>query len=274
MSGRPVQPRAVPYNTPPPEPEPDPVDEGHDLRMGFFEHLKELRQRLTRAFLAVIVGTVIGFVFAGDLLDYMRQPYCNVVPEATACELATLSPTDGVIVFLRVSLMVGGILAIPMMTYQLMMFVLPGLTRKEKRMVILSLPPITFLFVIGVMFAWFLLIPPALEFLESFQADLFRTEWTADHYMGFVTALIFWMGVAFESPLVFFVLSLLGLITPRPMMRQWRLAVVGAAIAAAMITPTIDPVNMFLVMGPLLTLYALSIVLVGIGARINRAGAT
>jgi sec-independent protein translocase protein TatC len=155
-------------------------------------------------------------------------------------------------------------------TYQLMAFIVPGLTNREKRFITLSIPPITLLFLIGVAFAWFILIPPALGFLEGFQPTLFKPEWTADLYFGFVTSLLFWMGVAFETPLIFFVLSLLGMVTARPLLQNWRIAIVGAAIAAAVITPTVDPVNMLLVMGPLMVLYLLSIVLVSFGSRMNR----
>jgi sec-independent protein translocase protein TatC len=118
-----------------------------------------------------------------------------------------------------------------------------------------------------VSFSWFLLIPPALNFLATFQSNIFIVEWTADGYLGFVTALLFWMGVAFETPLVFFVISLLGMVNAGALLRNWRIAIIGASVAAAFITPTIDPVNMFLVMAPLLTLYLISIVLVAIGQR-------
>jgi len=148
--------------------------------------------------------------------------------------------------------------------------VLPGLTKRETRYLMFSIPPVTVLFLIGVLFAWFILIPPALSFLVNFQPDIFQAQWTADHYLGFVTALLFWMGVAFETPLIFFVLSILGFVTPRPLIKNWRIAVIGSAIAAAVITPTVDPVNMMLVMGPLMALYLLSIGLVSIGMRFNR----
>jgi sec-independent protein translocase protein TatC len=136
-------------------------------------------------------------------------------------------------------------------------------------MLLMSLPAVTGLFLLGVLFSWFILIPPALGFLESFAPNLFKPEWTAELYLGFVTSLIFWMGVAFETPLVFFVLALLGLVSAGMLLKNWRIAVVGSAIAAAIITPTVDPVNMFLVMGPLLTLYSLSIFLVALGRRIS-----
>lgn len=255
-------------NKPSSQPELEP-EEGHELRMSLLDHLNELRIRITRAFIAIVIGTTIGLFLTGDVLDFLRGPYCQVVNQPEECQLVTLGPTGAVVAYFRVALTLGGIMAIPIITYQLMMFVIPGLTRKERRTVLLSMPAITLLFLLGVVFAWYILMPPALGFLQGFQPTLFRPEWTADLYLSFVTALVFWMGVAFEMPLVFFVLSLIGLVTPGLLRRNWRIAIVGSSIAAAMITPTIDPVNMFLVMGPLLTLYVISILLTAIGARMS-----
>jgi sec-independent protein translocase protein TatC len=271
------------------------ADDGQGARMGLFDHLDELRRRLTRAGIALVIGTLIGISVSGAALDYLRTPYCEIVDANTAaaqqageagngaggvvvirgndCKLVTLGPTGGVVAYFRVGLLIGGILSIPVITYQVLMFVFPGLTRKEKRTVLLALPAVFILFLVGVAFAWFILTPPALGFLENFQPDLFRSEWTADLYLSFITALIFWMGVAFQTPLIFFVLGLLGLVTTGTLIRNWRLAIIGAAVAAALITPTIDPVNMFLVMGPLLVLYTLSILLVYVARRIARLDA-
>jgi sec-independent protein translocase protein TatC len=239
------------------KPEPEPVDD--ELRMGFLEHLSELRYRLFRAMAALVLGTLAGIPLTQPVLEYLLTPYGR--------ELQVLGPTGGVVTYFKVALMLGGIIAIPVMTYQILMFILPGLTRKERRYLLSSLPAITGLFVVGVAFAWFILMPPAISFLEGFQADIFEPEWTAGQYISFVTALLFWMGVAFEVPLIFFVISLLGLVGPGVLIRNWRGAIVGASVAAAVITPTIDPVNMFLVMGPLLGLYVISIGLVVIGRR-------
>ncbi len=285
--------RQAPAPPPPPEPEIDEYaddEDGHGARMGLFEHLDELRMRFFRAAVALVIGTLVGIALAGPALEYLRTPYCQVVAlnEAASlgesltpldltqadsdCEFVILGPTGSVVAYFRVSLMIGAALAIPMITYQFLMFVMPGLKRKEKRTILMALPAITVLFVVGTAFAWFVLMPPALGFLEGFQQNLFRSEWTADLYLSFVTSLVFWMGVAFETPLVFFVLGLLGLVGTMTLIRNWRVAVVGAAVAAALITPTIDPVNMFLVMGPLMALYLLSIMLVFVArwlARVN-----
>ncbi len=290
-----MPPLRLPRRSPPvPEPEIDDAldealdEDGHGARMGFFDHLDELRIRVTRAVLALVIGVVIGILVADVGLEFLTRPYCQAVsdnvietttvPDGTDardldCRLVSLGPTGSVVAYFRVALLVGATLAIPMITYQLLMFIFPGLTRKEKRLVLMSLPAVTFLFLVGVAFSWYILMPPALGFLEGFQRDLFVAEWTGDEYLGFITSLLFWMGVAFETPLVFFVLGLLGLVSPLPLLRNWRIAIIGAAIAAALITPTIDPVNMFLVMAPLMTLYLLSIVLVFIARRINRVDA-
>lgn len=239
-----------------------PPDDGEELRMGLFEHLDELRRRVTRALIALVLGVIVAIPLTTPALEVLNSPYGR--------PFQTIGPTDSVVNFFRVALTIGAIFAIPVITYQVLMFIFPGLTRKEKRVVLLALPAITLLFVIGAAFAWFVLVPPALGFLEGFQPTIFRPDWTADLYLSFVTALVFWMGVAFQTPLIFFVLALIGFVTAGGLVRQWRVAVVGASVAAALITPTIDPVNMSLVMIPLLVLYALSIILVAIGRRFSR----
>jgi sec-independent protein translocase protein TatC len=241
--------------------------EEQELRMSLWEHLNELRKRIMWAGGAIIIGTIIGIFFAGDVLNLLRAPYCQIVETASQCELKILDPTGNVTEYFRVALLVGAILAVPIVTYQVMMFVLPALTSTEKRYVLLSIPFITLLFLIGTVFTWYVLLPPALNFLEGFANNIFQPEWTADAYIGFVTSLIFWMSCAFQTPLVFFVLGMFGVVTPRPMIKNWRFAVVGSAIAAALITPTIDPVNMAIVMVPLLSLYILSIFLVWVAGR-------
>lgn len=247
------------------------IRERNEARMSFIQHLLELRNRFLWSFASLVIGTVIGFFFAADVLDILRTPYCNIVDQPADCQLVILGPTGGILAYFRVALLMGGVIAIPMITYHFMMFILPGFEDNEKRIVLFSLPAITLLFLAGVAFTWFILMPPALGFLQGFQPTLFRPEWTADLYLSFMTALIFWMGVSFQMPLVFFVLAFLGIVQPSLLIKNWRIAVVLSSIAAAFITPTIDPVNMFLVMGPLLALYGLSIITVWLGSRFSSA---
>jgi sec-independent protein translocase protein TatC len=249
-------------------PPPTPEDDGHELRMSLMDHLLELRTRLLRAVIALGVGVTLGIFVTEPVFRYLMEPGKRAGVE----QLLATAPTDSILSYLRVSLLIGAIISIPIVTYQLLMFIVPGLTRTEKRIVISSIPAVTILFGVGVAFAWFVMIPPALNLLANFQSDIFEAMWTADRYLGFITALLFWMGVAFQTPLIFFVLSLLGVLTARVLIRQWRVAIVAIAAAAAIITPTPDPVNMLLVMAPLLVLYLFSILLTALGSRrFNRA---
>ncbi|GAB4437750.1 MAG: twin-arginine translocase subunit TatC [Anaerolineae bacterium] len=240
--------------------------EGEGPVMSFLEHLDDLRKHLMRAGLALIITTGLSLFFTGEILRYLLTPYG---PEE---RLQILGPTESVVVYFRVALLAGAILAMPIITWQLFGFILPGLTSKERRWVLLSLPGITAFFLLGVSFAWFIMTPAALKFLSEFQSEVFYVEWTADAYIAFVTALLFWIGVAFETPLVLTVLARLGLVGPRALIRNWRLAIVLTAVLAALITPTIDPFNMALVMGPLLALYVLSIFMTAIAYRQSGMG--
>jgi sec-independent protein translocase protein TatC len=152
-------------------------------------------------------------------------------------------------------------LAMPVLVYQFLMFLLPGLEDNERRYVFWGVPSATLLFLIGVGFAWFIMIPTAIGFLSTWQTDVFSQDWQSQKYIPFVTSLVFWIGLSFETPLIIFILAKLGLVTPQFLLKQWRFAVVIIAILAAMITPTVDPFNMALVMLPLIVLYGLSILL-------------
>jgi sec-independent protein translocase protein TatC len=244
----------LPPGTEPPEEE--------EKVMTFFEHIDELRGRVLRALIAVGLGMCVSVLFTNNVIQYLSASYGQ--------KLALLEPTDSVVTFFRVALTLGAILAMPVITYQLFMFVLPGLTRKEKRWVFLTLPGTTALFMIGLLFTWFYLVPVYVGFLSSFQSNVFFTNWTADSYITFVMAVLFWHGAAFEAPLVFYVLARMGMVTARSMLHYWRHAIVVAAILSAFITPTVDPITMTVVVVVLIGLYALSIVLVFFATRLNR----
>ncbi len=136
-------------------------------------------------------------------------------------------------------------------------FAAPGLRPRERKFGLLSIPFATLLYVAGMVFAYVILIPPALNLLGGFTA--ISQKWTAKEYFDFVNGLIFWMGISFEFPLVIYVLTAIGFVKPKFLAQQWRLAIVIIAVLAAAITPTVDPINMSLVMGPLTLLYFISI---------------
>lgn len=244
---------------------PEPED-GEGAVMGFFEHIEELRTRLFRATLAIVVGLGLSFFFTSPVLEYMKDTYGG--------KLLITKPIDPIIVFFRVSLLVAAVIASPAITYQLFMFIMPGLTRKEKRGILLALPATTALFLFGVVFTWFILMPAYIGFLKGFETNVFQTLWTADEFFSFTTNVLFWHGAAFETPLIFYVLARMGLVTPGSMVKFWRHSVVGAAIVTAFIAPTFDPMTMIFIMILLVGLYFLSVglVYVAVPGTWNSAG--
>jgi len=221
--------------------------------MSVLDHIRELRGRLIKAAIALTITSLLTSIFAGDIIKFLIQPY--------GAKLQTLGPTENVITYFRVALLSGAALAMPVIIYQLLAFAIPGLTRAERRWIILGMPFATLLFVVGILFAWYVMVPAAVDFLANFRSDLFLNEWTAREYISFVVSVAFWIGLSFQTPLVTFILAKVGLVTPGFLARNWRFAVVIVAVVAAIITPTVDPFNMALLMLPLLALYGLSIVL-------------
>jgi sec-independent protein translocase protein TatC len=218
--------------------------------MTLMDHLRELRTRLIWIVSAVVVGMLASMIFVSPLLAIILEPLT-----ATGAVPIAIGPTDTLVVFFKVSLTAGAILAMPVIVYQLIAFVSPGLYPNEKRNLLLTLPGAMVLFAIGALFAFRLLVPAAVYFLQSFLGDLIRQDWTIDRYISFVTRLVFWIGVAFEMPLVVAFLARIGVVSGPKLLGWWRQALVIIAIVAAAITPTVDPVNMTLVMGPLIVLY-------------------
>ncbi|HRE48209.1 MAG TPA: twin-arginine translocase subunit TatC [Aggregatilineales bacterium] len=257
----PITPTNTPANTAANTP-PATTPEVEGKVMGFFDHIDELRVRFIRVVVAVVIGMILSLFITNEVIAYLARSYGQ--------RLALTEPTDSVVTFFRVALLLGAIFAMPIITYQTLMFVLPALTRKERRWVFWAIPGTTALFLIGLLFTWFFLVPLYITFLATFQSDIFVTIWTADSYITFVTAVLFWHGAAFETPLIFYVLGRMGMVTPRSMVKFWRAAVVGAAVVAALVTPTVDPVTMSVVMVILLGLYVASIGLVAIAVRINK----
>lgn len=231
----------------------EPLEES---RMTLMDHLRELRTRLIWVVAALVIGTVISMLFVSPLLRFIIRP----LTESGAQPMA-IGPTDTIGVFFRVSFAAGAVLAMPVIVYQVIAFVSPGLYPHEKRNLLLTLPGFMILFVIGALFAYFVLLPAAVGFLQGFLGDIIAQEWTIDRYIGFVTRIVFWIGVAFEMPLVIAFLARAGIVSGPQLMKYWRHSIVVVAIAAAAITPTVDPVNMTLVMAPLIVLFFGSVAL-------------
>jgi sec-independent protein translocase protein TatC len=222
-------------------------------------HLNELRQRAFRAMLAVLITTAISFAFSVQIIDYLT------VPVGGRGALTSIEITENMSIFMRVSLLSGMILGMPAVVYQVLRFVLPGLQGRERVWMILGVPFASLLFAGGVAFTWFIIIPVAIPFLTGF-LDI-ATQPRPSNYFEFITSLMFWIGLSFEMPLVTMILAKLKFVTARQLLGGWRYAVVGIAAAAAAITPTVDPVNMGIVMLPLGALYVISVFLAAVAGR-------
>ena len=230
------------------------------------EHLDELRRRLMFVVVFVVLAMIVAFVFRDPVLRFLLEPGFGDVggmPIATEV-LETISVT------FKVTLLVGFVASLPVVLYQVIMFVSPGLTRRERGYLFLLLPGVLVAFGAGVAFAYYILLPPALGFLFVFQGDLVDIQPRIASYINLITTLMFWMGVVFQIPIVTFTLARFGVVTPRWLGRFRRVAVVLAFVAAAIITPTFDPVNQTLVAVPIIVLYEFGVVLARLGQRLRR----
>ena len=225
-------------------------------------HINALRRHLLRMVLALVFGVIIGAVFAQQILELLSRPIGGIKT------LQAIDVTETVGMFMLVALMAGFALALPYIAFELWLFIAPGLHARARRLGLLGIPLSIIFFLGGVAFAYFLLIPSALPFLLNFMG--IHTIPRVSSYVKFVGGLLFWIGIFFESPLVIAVLTMMGLIKPRSLIKQWRYAIVIMAVIAAAITPTVDPVNMSLVMLPLILLYFLSIGLSYLAAAIRK----
>jgi len=227
------------------------------------QHLEELRRRLFKALAALVVTTALSFALVEPLMDYLTGPIGG------RAALVSIEVTENIAIFMRVSLLGGMVLGMPFVVYQAVAFVMPGLTQGERRWLLFSVPLASLLFLSGVAFTWFVMIPVAVPFLTSFMG--ITTQVRPSNYFGFITSLMFWIGVSFEMPLAAMLLARLNLVTARQLAGGWRYAIVCIALAAAAVTPTVDPVNMGLVMLPLMALYGVSILLAAL-VRQGRRG--
>lgn len=225
--------------------------ENESKEMTLIDHIEELRRRLLICLIALAVGVVISLFFGEKIVTFITTPIGGLD------KLQSIEITENMGVYMRVSLLAGLIIAFPVIIYELLIFILPALKPDEKRFVLFSIPMVTIFFLGGVAFGFLVMLPAALPFLINFLGV--QTNPRLSSYVNFVTNLLFWIGISFEMPLFIYVLARFGVVTAKSLLRFWRQAIVLIAILAAVITPTVDPVNMSLMMAPLIALYFISI---------------
>lgn len=232
------------------------VDSPEDLLF----HLNELRKHLLRAVLFLALTTTLSFVFSDQILAFLARPL-----EGGIESLIAIDVTEPIGTLMRISLLSGFALALPYIVFELFRFIAPGISIRSRKWGLFGIPIVVLFFLGGMAFAYFVMLPAALPFLLNIM-DI-QTEVRPSSYISFVTSLMFWVGIAFEFPLVIFILAGMGIVKAKMLADQWRLAIIIIAVLAALITPTIDPVNMALVMGPMVVLYFFSILLANLAQR-------
>jgi sec-independent protein translocase protein TatC len=222
-----------------------------EIRANLWQQFDDFRKHLLRAVIVLIVGVGVSFKYTIPLMTYLSGPVGGLD------NLQAIEVTEEIGVFMRVALMSGIAVTLPYTVFELWWFAAPGLKPREKKMGLTGIPLATILFAGGMAFTFFILLPAALPFLGGFTN--INEAWSAREYFSFVTGLMLWIGLFFEFPLVIYILTSIGFVKPDVLAKQWRLAVVIISILAAAVTPTIDPVNMGLVMIPMIMLYFISI---------------
>ncbi|HJO07754.1 MAG TPA: twin-arginine translocase subunit TatC [Chloroflexota bacterium] len=218
-------------------------------------HLLELRSRMTIAAIAVMACSLILWPFKDFVFEVLQSP----LPSGS--ELQQITPTESFFTFIKISLMFGVGVSSPLVVYQMLAFISPGLYPNERRMIYYSLPAVAGLFFIGAMFAWFVVLNFTLGFLTNFSPEDIRTSLSVSSFADFVTKILLAVGLVFETPLVIFLLARLRIVSTKRLQGFRRYAIVVIVIIAAVITPTPDPFTQMTVAIPMYLLYELGVLL-------------
>lgn len=240
-----------------------------DGSMTLIEHLEELRHRLVLAFGAIGLGAVAGWFLYDPVIRLLQEPYCDTIlrlpPEnrpdfgGDGCAFVFNGAVDGALLKFKVVIFLGLAIALPIVLFQLWKFIVPGLTKRERRMAIPFILSATLLFLFGVFLAY-VTLPNALQFLLGFAGEGFVPLLTGDKYLSFFIFVALAFGLAFEFPILLIFLTSVGVLTSRQLRDFRRYAVLSIAIFAAVITPSQDPYTMLGMMLPMIVFYEVAII--------------
>ncbi len=219
-----------------------------DVEMSLFDHLEELRSRLFYSLIAIAVGMVGCFIVVKPIVKLLEVP-------AQGVKFLQLAPGEYFFVSIKVAGYSGLVLSSPFLLYQVIQFVLPGLTRKERRLIGPVVIGSSVLFLFGLGFAYIALIPAALNFFINYGENVVEQLWSIDRYFEFVLLLMFSTGIAFQIPIIQILLALLGIVSSAKMLSGWKYVLLGATILGAVLTPSTDPLTQSLLSGAVIALY-------------------
>ena len=234
------------------------------------EHLEELRSRLIRALLAWAVGTGLAWNYAQDILGILERPllpYANRLDKTAGELLVYQTITEPFTTVLSIAAVGGLLLALPIIAYQIWAFIAPGLYGHERRLAGPFLLGVGFSFAVGAAFAYYVILPFAVPFLLGFLGQAATPVLSIGRYIGQILTFMGVMGVMFEMPIVSYLLARLGMLTSQFLAQNWRIAVVLMLAIAAIITPTVDVINLSIVAGPLFFLYWIAVLTARLGER-------
>ena len=234
--------------------------------MSFLDHLEELRWRIVKALIGIVVGSILCWIFIDQIVHYVLLRPVQVVngslaPGQQPIHLQNLKPFGLLFMYMEVAFVGGFILSLPNVLYQVWSFVAPGLMPKERRYIKSIVFFTTFCFLAGIAFAYFVMLPSALTFFAAFGTVEIENNIAINEYMSFIISVVLTAGVVFELPMVSWFLSKLGILTPAFMRHYRRHAIVGIMILSAILTPGTDPVSQILLAIPMMALYEISILI-------------
>jgi sec-independent protein translocase protein TatC len=233
-----------------------------DKELTFVGHLEELRRRIIISLAALGLASVISLPFASWILKVLKAPASGIIGK-----LAYFGPQDAFLIYMKVGLMAGLVIAFPVIAYQLWKFISPAVEDRFKRYAVHFIIASSAAFLMGCLFAYFVLLPAALNFLLSFGSEDLEPVISAGQYISFTISIILCSGLVFEMPVLSFILARIGLINAAMLKNKWKVAVVAIFVAAAVITPTTDIFNMIILAVPMLLLYVASIWVASIARR-------
>lgn len=219
-----------------------------DDEMALSEHIEEFSQRIVFCLILLVLASIICFIDIREIVKIFQAPALGV-------KFLQFAPGEYFFASVKIAVFCGILISSPAILYQLFLYVVPGMTKSEREIIL----PLTLgsgvLFFIGLAFSYFFLVPAALQFFIAYGAEVVEPFWSFDQYFDFVAVLLFATGLAFQVPVIQVVLGVFGLVSGKRMLSVWKYVVVFCTIISAIITPSTDPVTQLLLAGALLGLY-------------------